>query len=91
MPWASEFDIVIDDRDRMRAKDMVNTAMFSAVEDRGEDKEISIRAFLQEQGVRGFPAVGTYCTNWKFLGEHHRETPGGCIQPHSFPGGFTDL
>ena len=47
-----EFGIPIDDRDRMRAKDMINSAMFSAIEGATDDKEICIRGFLLEQGVR---------------------------------------
>jgi hypothetical protein len=52
--FQTEFGILIDDRDRMRAKDMINSAMFSAVEGAPDDKEICIRGFLLEQGVRTF-------------------------------------
>jgi hypothetical protein len=52
--FQTEFGIPVDDRDRMRAKDMINSAMFSAIEGATDDKEICIRGFLLEQGVRTF-------------------------------------
>ena len=45
-------NIPIDDRDRARAKDVIDTAMFEEPRDKPGDKEVCIRSFLQAQGVR---------------------------------------
>ena len=44
-----DLGLPIDDRDRMRAKDMINTVTFEARPEMGE-KEICVRRFLQERG-----------------------------------------
>ena len=47
----------IDDRDRMRAKDCLNSITFGDLAlENGKDKEICIRSFLSERGVRN-PAM----------------------------------
>ena len=47
-----DLDLPIDDRDRMRAKDLINQATFEAPKDTPQDKEICIREFLQRSGHR---------------------------------------
>ncbi len=47
-----DLGLPIDDRDRMRAKDMINTATFEHPNDSPGDREICMRQFLQQNGHR---------------------------------------
>ena len=49
-----QLGLTIDDRDRMRAKDLLNTALHGEVKDTPEDKEICIRSVLQEAGINKY-------------------------------------
>ena len=48
----TDLGLPVSDRDRMQAKDMINTATFEVNADLPGDKEICIRQFLQTHGHR---------------------------------------
>ena len=53
-----DLGLPVDDRDRMRAKDMLNSTTHAQIEDTPEDKEVCIRKFLQDNGITKYGMDG---------------------------------
>ena len=46
-----QLELPLDDRDKMRARGLVNSALHGEVKDKAEDKEICIRSILHQAGI----------------------------------------
>ena len=49
-----QLELPMDDRDKMRARDLMNTALHGKIEDTLQDKEICIRQFLNCAGIHKY-------------------------------------
>ena len=69
-----QLELPMDDRDKMRARDLMNTALHGQVEDALEDKEICIRNFLNRAGIHkfGFESQLGRLAKKLYTQEHHQ-------------------